>query len=47
VDTDLAPRAARLGIEWLRTIRLLEAGLTRELLVDRLAPEDHCGSISP
>jgi hypothetical protein len=37
------------GIDWfpLKFPLQIEAGLARELLVDRLAPEDHWGSISP
>jgi hypothetical protein len=45
VDPDLAPSWS--GIDYLQPLRLLEAGVARELLVDRFAPEDHCGSISP
>ena len=47
VDADSAPVRPRIDGGRLSLGEVVEAGLARELLVDRLAPEDHCGSISP
>src|ERR1043166_1075751 len=47
VDADSAPVRPRIDGRRLSLGEVVEAGLARELLVDRLAPEDHCGSISP
>ena len=46
VDSGRSP--VRAGVDRHRLLgQIVEAGLARELLVDRLAPEDHWGSISP
>jgi hypothetical protein len=47
VDPDSAPVWPRVDGRRLSLGDVVEAGLARELLVNRLAPEDHCGSISP
>src|SRR5689334_436190 len=47
VDTRGAPVRAGVDRERVALGEIVEAGLACELLVERLAPEDHCGSISP
>jgi hypothetical protein len=47
VDSDRAPVRARVDRLRVALGEIVETSLACELLVDRLAPEDHCGSISP